>query len=335
MIKLSFCIPTLNRALFISQTLESIIEQRSDEVEIVIVDGASTDNTEEIVRSFQQRSPRINYHRRDKNMGVERDTQKAIELARGEYCWLMTSDDVLKPGAVTKILEGIDEGHDLIVVNAEVRNLDLSQQISTSSLKFQEARIYKAADAEKLFVETADYLTYMGAVVIRKSLWDGRDKAAYLDTDFVHVGVIFQSPIPKTLVIGTPLIMIRYGNATWTPRAFEIIAFKWPRIVWSFRDFSEDAKRKVCLREGWRNLRTLIVYRATGAFSPREYDKWISALDGKWWDKAIAKAISLVPAGPLNLILLAYFRIRSHRPTVLINLRQSRYCWLKHPRVTI
>lgn len=98
--RLSLCIPTFNRAAFIGETLESIIAQATDDVEIVVVDGASTDGTEEVIRIFQKRFPRLRYHRGDRNMGVERDTQKAVELAEGNYCWLMCSDDVLKPGAI-------------------------------------------------------------------------------------------------------------------------------------------------------------------------------------------------------------------------------------------
>src|SRR3989442_15786016 len=69
--KLSICIATLNRAAFIGQTLESIIGQATDEVEIVVADGASSDNTEEVVRSYQRRFPRLNYLRLEARGGVD------------------------------------------------------------------------------------------------------------------------------------------------------------------------------------------------------------------------------------------------------------------------
>ncbi len=62
-IKLSICIPTHNRARFIKETLENVISQADDAVEIVIVDGASTDNTEEVARFFQQKFENIIYYR--------------------------------------------------------------------------------------------------------------------------------------------------------------------------------------------------------------------------------------------------------------------------------
>ena len=81
MIRLSICIATLNRGAFIGETLESIIRQATDEVEIVVVDGASTDNTEEVVRGFQQRWPRLNYLRLPEKGGVDRDYDRAVALA--------------------------------------------------------------------------------------------------------------------------------------------------------------------------------------------------------------------------------------------------------------
>ena len=71
--KLSICIATFNRAAFLPATLDSMIDQLTDEVEIVIVDGASSDNTSAVVAPYLQRSSRIRYERLDSNGGVDHD----------------------------------------------------------------------------------------------------------------------------------------------------------------------------------------------------------------------------------------------------------------------
>lgn len=109
--RLSICIPTYNFGEFIGETLDSIVCQATDETEIVIVDGASTDNTGQIVQEFQRRFSRIRYHRREVNMGVDKDLAKAVELAQGDYCWLMSSDDVLLPESVKRISDEIRLGY--------------------------------------------------------------------------------------------------------------------------------------------------------------------------------------------------------------------------------
>ena len=100
---LSICIATYNRAGFIGETLDSIIAQMDDDVEILVVDGASTDNTEGIMREYTQKESRIRYVRLSAKGGVDQDYDKSVELARGEFCWLFTDDDLLKPGAVAAV----------------------------------------------------------------------------------------------------------------------------------------------------------------------------------------------------------------------------------------
>lgn len=96
-IRLSVCIPTYNFGAFIGATLDSIDGQATDEVEIV-VDGASKDNTAQVVQQVEQSFARLRYCRRDVKGGVDADLALALELARVDYCWLMSSDDVLASG---------------------------------------------------------------------------------------------------------------------------------------------------------------------------------------------------------------------------------------------
>src|SRR3990172_8001177 len=101
--KLSVCIATFKRATFIGETLESILGQVEPGVEVVVVDGASPDDTEEVVRRLAVAHSGLRYHREPVNSGVDADYDKAVGYAQGEYCWLMTDDDVLVPGAIARV----------------------------------------------------------------------------------------------------------------------------------------------------------------------------------------------------------------------------------------
>lgn len=98
--RIAFCIPTYNFAEFLPATLDSIISQADDNIEIVLVDGGSTDATDEVVQLYQRQFPRITYFKRAKNCGVDRDIAKTIELAKSDYCWLFSADDILMPNAI-------------------------------------------------------------------------------------------------------------------------------------------------------------------------------------------------------------------------------------------
>ena len=104
---LSVCIATYNRAEYIGKTLESIIPQLTDEVEIVIADGASTDNTSRVVKHYAEACKQINYIQLPSKGGVDQDYCKAVELANGEYCWLFTDDDLIQPMAISTALNEI------------------------------------------------------------------------------------------------------------------------------------------------------------------------------------------------------------------------------------
>jgi glycosyltransferase involved in cell wall biosynthesis len=328
-IQLSICIATLNRAAFIGETLESIISQATDEVEIVIVDGASSDNTEQVVETYRQRFPALRYFRQEKNMGVDRDFNRAVELASGEYCWLFPDDDLLKPGAIHTLLSESRRGYEAIIVNAEVRNADFSFLIEQRRLRITNNRVYGADQAESFFADTASYLSFIGGVVIKRDSWMARERERYFGTLFIHIGVIFQQPFPgDILVIAEPLISIRYGNAMWTSRSFEIWMFKWPDLIWSFEAFSESAKSKVLTipRDPWIHPVALLEFRAINAYSLNEYRKWIQPRGRSVFRNMLAAMIAVMPGCLANTMILATIKVRKwDTPLLLSDVRNSPY----------
>lgn len=325
-LRLSICIATRNRADFIGQALESVIAQATDEVEIVVVDGASTDNTEQVVRQYQEQFSRLHYLRLEVNGGVDRDYSHAVELARGKYCWFMTDDDVLKPGAIAAVLEHLQDGYSLVVVNAENRTMDQSRIILDRRFPIEKDRLYTPTDMEALFVDLGYYLTYIGGVIIQRALWNARDKASYFGTWFVHFGVIFQAQLPgDTLVIAEPLIGGRIGNISWSAKSFEIWMFRWPTLVWSMPLFSEDAKRQITPKEPWRNLKALVVARGDGSYNLAGCRRWIEPMPATPFQRFAYWLIAVLPVCGVWLGGLVYFSIvRRQRHTEI-------YHWLHTP----
>jgi len=334
-IRLSICIATYNRGKYISATLESIISQVTDEVEIVIVDGGSTDDTRVEVEQYIATGKQVRYIRLPVKGGVDQDYCRALELARGEYCWLFTDDDILKSGAIQAVLVAMEYDYGLILINAEVRDINLSRILNSRLLHLTSNMIYRKLDFERFFVDTADYLSFIGCVVIKRSLWNEREKEKYFGTVFVHVGVIFQKPLDdKILVIVEPLISIRYGNALWTSKSFEISFFKWPELIWSFSLFSDIAKRQVCKREPWRSYKALLICRARGVFSLKEYRMLVESNLRSNMKRLFVWIIAQFPGHLLNLSLFIYFSIfrnfYSKSSIRLDDLKNSRFYYKNH-----
>jgi len=316
---LSICIATYNRAESIGETLGSIIPQLDDDVELLVVDGASTDNTEEVVRQFTQKESRVRYVRLSVKGGVDHDYDKSVEFARGEFCWLFTDDDLLRPGAITAVKIAIKEGHGLIVVNAEVRDRKLATILQHQRIIMQDNKVYSPNEMEGLFIDALNYLSFIGAVVIRRSIWLNRERVSYFGTEFIHVGVIFQKPLRETvLIVAESYISIRYGNSQWTPRRFDISVFKWPKLVWSFEHISIQAKRCIIRQEPWRRLRTLIIERGRGSYTKQHYNEYFSMLSVSRLWKISAWLISLFPIKVLASFLACYCQLI--RPKELIRI---------------
>jgi abequosyltransferase len=274
--RLSICVATFKRGEFIARTLDSIIDQLGPRVELLVVDGASPDDTAAVVEGYLSPDRPLRYFRESANSGVDADFDKAVGYARGDYCWLMTDDDLLHPGAIDAVLSALTDEPDLVVVNAQVLTPDLSEVLDDRMLAIREDKTYDVG-SDDFFAETANYLSFIGAVVVKREAWLVRERETYYGSLFIHVGVLFQSPpLGRAHVIARPLISIRYANAMWTARAFEIWMFKWPALIWSFAGYSDSAKSGVSAREPWKSFRKLIYRRAIGNYSVVEFRKFIA-----------------------------------------------------------
>lgn len=105
--KVSLCVPTYNRAAFIADTLQSALEQTMTDFEIIILNDASTDSTEEIVKQFDDE--RIRYHKNDANVGVPENYNRVFSLAEGELVCLLEDHDLLDPEYLEQIVPLFDK----------------------------------------------------------------------------------------------------------------------------------------------------------------------------------------------------------------------------------
>lgn len=104
--KVTVCIPTYNRANFLTYALESVLQQTYGDFELLVCDDASTDSTPEIVRQYGDL--RIRYIRHPENLGRSRNMRSGFEAARGEYFIKFDDDDALTPEFLAKTTAILD-----------------------------------------------------------------------------------------------------------------------------------------------------------------------------------------------------------------------------------
>jgi glycosyltransferase involved in cell wall biosynthesis len=330
--RLSICIATLNRADFIEETLRSVLRQISEDIEVVVIDGASSDGTDCVVQELFEGRSNCRLIRLPEKGGVDKDYCRAVDGATGEFCWLMTDDDILMEGAIARVLSNLQDDVDLVLVNSEVATKDLATTLVPRRLNIAHDREFGREQHDQLLAATGDMLSFIGSVVMRRSAWLARDHEPYLGTEFIHVGVIFQRPLERaTRLIAQPLVRIRYGNAQWSRRAFDIWMRKWPRLIWSFPHLSDAAKRQVVARDPRLSLWDLLSMKIRGCYGRAEYRRELHDAPLGIAKRAAAMLLAWTPEVPFNAAMYWASALVPCFPTLRQELRSSPF-WYKRRR---
>jgi CDP-glycerol glycerophosphotransferase len=116
---LSIVIPVFNLAGYIESCLDSITQQKFGDVEIIAVDGQSTDNSRQLLEQKRLVEPRLRVLDAERGPGPARD--RGAAGARGEYLWFVDGDDELAPDALTAVAERLrSDRPDVLLVNHRV-----------------------------------------------------------------------------------------------------------------------------------------------------------------------------------------------------------------------
>lgn len=117
----SIAVCTFNGDKFLHQQLESLINQTYKNIEIVIVDDCSTDNTKQILSSFSNTNEQIRCIYNENNLGFTKNFEKAMKLCRGEYIAICDQDDIWDIKKIEILINNIgDHGlifHDSLLID--------------------------------------------------------------------------------------------------------------------------------------------------------------------------------------------------------------------------
>ncbi|HEV2117515.1 MAG TPA: glycosyltransferase family 2 protein [Terriglobales bacterium] len=137
--KVSVGLPVYNGAAYLHKALDSILGQTVSDLEIVISDNASSDETERICRAYAARDPRVRYFRNPVNRGVGWNYNRVARLARGEFFLWVAHDDLLAPEYIRGCVQELERDSSAvlccsneIVVNEGGEEVGRQQQIDFS-----------------------------------------------------------------------------------------------------------------------------------------------------------------------------------------------------------
>ncbi|MFF5210349.1 glycosyltransferase family 2 protein [Streptosporangium sp. NPDC000396] len=127
----SIGLPVRNGAARLEGVIRSVLAQDHQNVELVICDNASTDDTEELCRDLARSDSRITYHRQPRNVGLLNNFIHAGRIARGTFFRWVGDDDALEPNCISRCLQAFAEDERLILVTTQVSYTDPDGTTST------------------------------------------------------------------------------------------------------------------------------------------------------------------------------------------------------------
>lgn len=140
MIKLSVIIPNYNKDKYLDTLLNHLKEQMTNEIEVIVVDDASSDNSPSIIKNYENIF-RTYYNKENKYNSYARNA--GLLHAEGQYVTFIDSDDDITPDFISMILKSIESGHDGYFFDYNVINVRDSAQVEKGYNTMVWSKVYK------------------------------------------------------------------------------------------------------------------------------------------------------------------------------------------------
>lgn len=189
--RVSIGMPIYNGALTIAETLESLLAQTFTDFEIIVSDNASTDNGVEIVKTFQQRDPRIRMIQQPVNLGANGNFSAVVDAAEGEYFKWSTCSDLCSSGFLQACVELLDRHPEVVLAAPKTQLFTSDSQDVTHYAQDIELRDARPAARFQRLLETLKLNNAMNGLIRTKALRYQRPVIDhYLKADIVMVSCL-------------------------------------------------------------------------------------------------------------------------------------------------
>lgn len=188
---ISVVIPTYNRAQFLPMAIKSILNQTEKNIEIIVMDNASTDNTKSVVAQFADK--RIKYYRNKTNLGYPQNLKKGFSNASSNLIFTLSDDDIIVSvdtlGHVIKKMHEHDAGFGEL--GLMYYDTDYTKPSFLDHIKTEEFYLPPARD---ILEKTSDWhFGFISGHIFRKDLFDENDLID--DVWWVYFKAIYRSII--------------------------------------------------------------------------------------------------------------------------------------------
>lgn len=249
---LSICIPTYNRSKFLRVMLQALLPQVaecSDQVEVWVLDNASTDETKAIIDESRSHGP-VKAMQNAENLGPLKNILLGpMEFARGEYVWVLGDHNLLHPGALRRILNTLVGNPEVSAFYANFQCADFPSQWPISALGGFDGSFKYVANTEtssglrnrwsELLTFESRFCTQIYPHIVRtqvwRTFWTGRRTGlAYSSalTTFPHTVMLLSVlSTSRAYYIGSPVLTIFNGAQSWSDQRANVYLWGCSELV--------------------------------------------------------------------------------------------------------
>ena len=315
--ELSICIPTFNRLHYLKESLDTLLPQAQRlDVEVCISDNHSTDETVGYLTEMVKLFSCLRFCVQIENVGLDKNMLAVIAMASGNYIFPIGDDDYLPEGAINLILNELDEGSDVIILDGWHTDASLLQQRRHLPPDIQGATLSLPSEAFYFLWDKMPFGSFMAKRECFLSDYSGR----YIGTSHAYTGAVWDALAKKYLKTGackvkcmaTPTVLLRGGEKSWRNDAAKIMLYEIP--LWFQLVMVSDVYKSVVAPilnkyiQSQTSLVQLLSYRASGQLDNKMFD----SLEGIYPDRQIElmKKIFALPVKPLEWSLVGYFGVK-------------------------
>lgn len=190
--KLTIAIPTYNRAEKLSECINRVIKYSKNlDIEIIVSDNASMDNTRDIIDLIIKDNPSVKYYRNSENLGFDGNFLNCFEKANGEYVWLLSDDDIILPGAIESVLEGLKSKPICMHLNSSGIIRENPLKTGDPRLKEEGMKVFK--DKNEFIEEIGIYCTFVSSLVFNVDMVRNiPNKERFFTTNILQSHIFFE-----------------------------------------------------------------------------------------------------------------------------------------------
>jgi len=273
---LSICIPTYNRAFLLRNNLAILCPLLNiyPEVSIIVSNNCSTDDTAEVLSSFENIYKNFSVFTQKENVGADKNFETVLKISDAKYQWLLGDSHLVDEIGLRKILDILrNNSPNLLVINREMH-------FSFPSKKY--------TDSDLLLKELGWHITNIASLIISCELIAGTNFKKYYGTNLIQFGIVFEYLAflnsvnvifenDRILKSTDALLIQKHKGNSWFPKyAWSIFAKSWTDVVLSLpSNYTLSSKRECIVKHNKYtkifSIRNIFLMRSTGDYNYSVY----------------------------------------------------------------